>query len=116
MAFGTRKIQRGTKILLFIKDDVILAHSTNGSKDLIPSSLRSKYSMLSSTLAIKVNVSIECPKVIAFLKRQNVGYSKKRSTFYRNNIKRFISDVPDEVYLLMKVYLIFCLNKLLIIL
>lgn len=112
MAFGTRKIQRGTKILLFIKDDVILAYSTNGSKDLIPSSLRSKY----STLAIKVNVSIECPKVIAFLKRQNVGYSKKRSTFYRNNIKRFISDVPDEVYLLMKVYLIFCLNKLLIIL
>lgn len=64
----------------------------------------SKYSALCSTVAIKENIDIKDSKVIAFLKRKNVGYkTKKASTFFRDDIKHFVLEAPDKVSLPMKV-------------
>lgn len=88
-----------------INEAVILTYFSSFSMKLKASSLWSKYSMLRATLAVKEDVHIKYPKVIAYLKRQAVGYRpKKASTFSREDVRRFISEAPNETYLLMKVF------------
>lgn len=62
--------------------------------------------MLKSTLQAKDNIDIDnfC-KLKNFLKRKSTGYQPRTSMiFSRENINKFITEAPDETYLLMKVY------------
>lgn len=76
-----------------MKENVILTYFPNRPKGLKSLSLRSKYSMLRSTLAIKGNIDINnnkiltstsYPKVIAFSEKPNLDM-----------------ETPDEVHLQM---------------
>lgn len=92
-----------------VSENVLLAYFSGHAKNMKSSSLWSKYSMLKSTLAIKENVDIKYPKLIAFLKRQAVGYRPKKSaTFTRENINVFLLEAPDETFLMTKVKNIKC--------
>lgn len=61
--------------------------------------------MIKSSLAIKQDVHInKYPKLINFLKKQNKGYTAKKSkTLSRKNIIEFLLHSPDETYLMWKV-------------
>lgn len=85
-------------------ETAVLAYFYQLSKVYKASSLWSKYSMLKSTLAVKENIDIKYPKLIAFLKRQAVGYRPQKSqTFTREDIHKFLLEASDNEYLLMKV-------------
>lgn len=70
-----------------------------------PSSLWCEYSMLKSTIFIEENIDIsKFPKLRAFLKRKNDGFKPKKSNiFNRDEVKQFLGEAPDDIYLLMKV-------------
>lgn len=86
-------------------ENVLLSYFGDKSKSLKSSTLWSKYSMLKQTLKIKHDVDIRnYAKLIAFLKKQAVGYKAKKSlTLSRDNVEEFIRNAPDEEYLLSKV-------------
>ncbi|KAJ8909834.1 hypothetical protein NQ315_002901 [Exocentrus adspersus] len=88
----------------------VLVYFLNRAKTLKPPSLWSKYSMLRTGINIKQNTDIKYSKLIAFLKRQASGYKPKKSvTFAREEINKFLAEAPNEVYLSMKVVLLFAL-------
>ncbi|KAL1516604.1 hypothetical protein ABEB36_000498 [Hypothenemus hampei] len=74
-----------------------------------PPTLWNLYSMLNTTIKIFDNVDIEkYGKLLAFLKRKNVGYKAKQSKVFKaTEIKRFLMEAPDNRYLLTKVAMIF---------
>ncbi|KAJ8911006.1 hypothetical protein NQ315_011271 [Exocentrus adspersus] len=85
-----RKICEEVGLFYFCKKCANLKHST----------LWCKYSMLRSTLQIKDNIDIKCPKLVAFLKRKSAGYkAKKANTFSRGDINKFIAEASDETYI-----------------
>lgn len=85
-------------------ETVVLAYFYELSKVYKSSTLWSKFSMLKSTLAVKENIDIKYPKLIAFLKRQAVGYrAQKSQTFTREDVHKFLLEASDNQYLLMKV-------------
>ena len=88
-----------------ITEDVILAYLAEKSEIVKSSTLWSIYSMLKSTILAKNNVNIATfPKVIAFLKRKNVGYKAKKSeVFSGEQINKFIKEADNETYLMLKV-------------
>uniref|UniRef100_V5GSG8 Tyr recombinase domain-containing protein n=1 Tax=Anoplophora glabripennis TaxID=217634 RepID=V5GSG8_ANOGL len=61
--------------------------------------------MIKSTIFIEENVDIsKYPKLRAFLKRKNDGYTPKKSNvFTREQVNDFLVQAPDNTYLLMKV-------------
>jgi integrase len=65
--------------------------------------------MLKATLNVKENIDIGAfLKVIAFLKRNAVGYEAKKSkVLTREEVNTFLKETDDNVYLLMKVALLF---------
>lgn len=69
------------------------------------STLWSIYSMLKATISLKENIDIsKYSNLTAYLKRKSVGYrAKKSKVFKRSEINQFISEAPDEIYLMMKV-------------
>lgn len=86
-------------------ENVLLAYFSQKAKQCKCSTLWSTFSMLKATLIAKndVNISKYC-KLIAFLKKQNVGYKAKKSkVFVRDEINRFLLNAPDETYLMNKV-------------
>ncbi|CAG9766248.1 unnamed protein product [Ceutorhynchus assimilis] len=64
--------------------------------------------MLKAVLSVKENIQIEkFPRVIAFLKRNSVGYEPKKSkVLSREEIDQFLATASDEAYLLTKVALV----------
>lgn len=70
------------------------------------------YSMLRSTLLIYENVDISTyHKLLALLKRNSDGYVAKNSkVLTMTNVEEFLKNAKDEMFLVMKVVLIFCLN------
>lgn len=70
-----------------------------------PSSLWSIYSMLKKTLRQYDNVDIsEYKNLVDFLKVQAKGYeNKKAKVFTPTEMEKFLSEAPDEEYLVMKV-------------
>lgn len=90
-----------------VSEDVILAYLAEKSAIVKSSSLWSMYSMLKSTILVKKNVNIaKFPKVIAFLKKKNVGYKPKKSAvFSREQINKLITEADNEIYLMIKVIL-----------
>ncbi|KAJ8910576.1 hypothetical protein NQ315_011245 [Exocentrus adspersus] len=93
-----------------ITEDAVLVYFSNRAKTLKPSSLWSKYSMLRTFINIKQNTDTKYPKLIAFLQRQASGYKPKKSlTFEREEVNKFLTEAPNEVYLSIKVVLLFAL-------
>lgn len=86
-------------------ENVILVYLKDLSDKFKPSSMWAKYSMLKSTLSIYNNIDItKYSKVIAFLKRSSEGHKEKKSlTFTSGQIKIFLEDSPDILYLFEKV-------------
>lgn len=86
-------------------EDVLLAYfSSIVEKGLIPS-LWPKYSMLKSTLILKHNIDIsKFNKLIMYLKRQTTGHTPKKSkVLEKDQIKKFICDAPNSIFLMTKV-------------
>lgn len=86
-------------------ENVLLAYFSMEAKKFKSSTIWSHYSMLRTTLKTNNNLDIKTySKLIAFLKRCNVGYrAKKSKIFSREEVNKFILESPDEVNLLMKV-------------
>lgn len=72
-----------------------------------PSTLSSQFSMLKSTINLNHQIDIGTYfKVKAFLKNKNKGYKKKKSkVFTAAQVKRFVTEAPDEKWLCAKVSL-----------
>ncbi|KAF7996358.1 hypothetical protein HCN44_001990 [Aphidius gifuensis] len=88
---------------------VLLAYFIDSSKKYQPSTLYSEYSKLKTTIKAKHDVDISDYKELKHLLRiQSVGFvSKKGKVLSENEIKRFLNEAPDDVYLAAKVVTIF---------
>lgn len=86
-------------------ENVLIAYFSDLSKKMKPSTLWSTYSMLKATLNIKNNIDLaKYLKLRAFLKRQSDGFHARKSrVFQREEIEKFLSEAPDELYLSTKV-------------
>ncbi|KAJ8912829.1 hypothetical protein NQ315_014412, partial [Exocentrus adspersus] len=91
-------------------EDVIISYFSELSTKIKPSTLWSHYSMLKATLNIKKGIDIrKYTKIVPYLKHRSVGYQPKKSkTLSKEEIDKFISEAPDEKFLMTKVALIFC--------
>lgn len=89
-----------------ISETIMLAYFVDKSKVLkFPASLWCEYSMVKSVLFIEENIDIsKFPKLKAFLKRKNDGYTPRKSNvFTREDINKFFTEADDSNFLLMKV-------------
>lgn len=61
--------------------------------------------MIRTSLKVYENVDVaKYHRLIAFLKRQHVGYeAKKSSIFSRDEIDKFLQNAPDDTFLIIKV-------------
>ena len=82
-----------------------LAYFQHQANDKKPSTLWSYYSMLRSTLECNEKIDIaKYPKLIAFLKRKSDGYrAVKAKTFTEAEMHKFISEVQNSEWLVVKV-------------
>lgn len=95
-----------SKDITIVTENILLAYFVELSKKLKPSSLWSIYSMLKSTLKFHDNIDIgKHLKLSAFLKRTSKGYKGKKSkVLSSDNVVKFLSEAPDDTYLVLKVY------------
>lgn len=93
------------KAAFSFSENVFVAYFTDISRDKAPSTLWKIYSMFRSTTSIHNNIDIsKYAKLKAFLKRKSDGFRPKKSkTLTRDEIKKFINDAPDDIYLATKV-------------
>lgn len=86
-------------------ENVLLAYFSERSTKVKPSSLWSEYSMVRASLSVKHDVDIKTyTRVMAFLKRNSVGFrAKKSKIFNRDQIYKFLKEAPDLQYLMKKV-------------
>lgn len=96
---------RTAKNTTSFSENVLIAYFDDLSDKRKSSTLWTTHSMLKSTLSIKHDVDITSYlKLLAILRRKAVGYEGKQSkTFCPDEIKMFLSEAPDEIYLLTKV-------------
>jgi hypothetical protein len=96
---------RNQKNITSFSEDVLLVYFDELSEKYQSSSLWAHYSMLRSTLDINSGIKIEnYSKLRAFLKRKSEGYTpKKAATFTPAQIKKFMNEAPDQIYLATKV-------------
>ncbi|XP_063370766.1 uncharacterized protein LOC134659090 [Cydia amplana] len=119
IADGTKKVykKRYTKFMEWRKKEnissfsekVLLAYFQYMSTKYAPSSLWAEYSMIKSTLKLYEKTDISrYGKLLRFLKQKSEGYKVKKSkTFTPSEIEMFIRKAPDEVFLMVKVAVIF---------
>lgn len=88
--------QKGAKNIS--SENVVLAYFSELGENKKPSTLWASYSMLKSTLNIKHKVDIsKFAKLIAYLKRKNVGYVPKKSrVFTKENIDVFLKNAAND--------------------
>lgn len=91
-----------------ISENILLAYFAEKAKVMKSSTLWSMYSMLRATISAKYDINIsEYKKLLAFLKRQAVGQKPiKSKTLNFDEVKTFLEEAPDKIYLLKKVILI----------
>lgn len=82
-----------------------MAYFTELAEKYAGPTLWSKYSMLKSTIICNQNINIGDYKQLAsFVKRKNDGYMPTQSkVFTTEDVNKFLSEAPDEMYLAMKV-------------
>ncbi|XP_063544507.1 uncharacterized protein LOC134752749 isoform X1 [Cydia strobilella] len=92
-----------------ISEKVLLTYFQDMSTKYAPSTLWAEYSMIKSTLKLYEKTDISCyVKLPQFLKQKSEGYKAKKSkTFAPSEIEKFIRKAPDEVFLMVKVAVIF---------
>lgn len=88
-----------------ISENVLLAYMAKLSETNKSSTLWSTYSMINSMLKIKRNIDIsKFIKLRAFLKKKNIGYVPKKSkTLTREQFEKFLTEAPNDKYLMHKV-------------
>lgn len=107
--FSSWEVWMKEKKVTVINETVLLAYFSEKSKTYQCSSLWAKYSMIKKMLLIKKNVDISkyC-KLVSFLKSKSIGHeSKKANVLSKENVIKFMTEAPDDTYLLTKVALIF---------
>ncbi|XP_057658845.1 uncharacterized protein LOC130895521 [Diorhabda carinulata] len=90
-------------------EKTLLEYFAAKSKILKASSMVTVYSMLKSTLQLyhKTDIS-KFSKLLAYLKIKSNGHSPKRTKILtKNQVLAFLTEAPDEKYLMVKVALIF---------
>jgi hypothetical protein len=97
-----------------VSENVVLAYLMEKSKTVKSSTLWSTYSMLKLTLNIRDGIDVrKFLKLVPFLKKKSVGYQAKKSkVLTRDQINLFLEKASDENYLLWKVNIKFCYDKL----
>lgn len=86
-------------------ENILLAYFSTLSEKYKASSLWAQYSMLKSTIIANHNIDVKSySKLIAFLKKQSVGFaSKKSKTLTTEDIEKYLKEAPDQIYLATKV-------------
>lgn len=86
-------------------ESALLAYFYEVANKGLIASLWPKFSMLKANLILKYNIDIsKYSKLIAFIKRQTQGHVPKKSKILlKEEITKFISDAPDETFLMTKV-------------
>jgi hypothetical protein len=97
-----------------VSENNVLAYLLEKSKILKSSSLWSTYSMLKLMLNIRDGIDVtKFLKLIPFLKKKSVGYQAKKSKVLTpEQINLFLEKASDENYLLWKVNVKCCYDKL----
>jgi hypothetical protein len=97
-----------------VSENVVLTYLLEKSKILKSASLWSTYSMLKLMLNIRDGIDVtKFLKLVPFLKKKSVGYQAKKSqVLTREQINLFLEKASDENYLLWKVNVKFCYDKL----
>ncbi|XP_044747907.1 longitudinals lacking protein, isoforms H/M/V isoform X1 [Coccinella septempunctata] len=93
-----------------ITEVVLLNYFQEKAKTLKSTTLFTRYCMLKSVLAMTNGIDIsKYTSLLKFLRDTKQGYIavKKSETLSRDQMNLFIRDAPDDVYLMMKVALIF---------
>lgn len=82
-----------------------LAYFIERSNSIKPNSLYAEYSMINASLVVEKGVDLkQFASLSEFMKRQSAGYqSKSYKVFTRKQIMEFVTNAPDEKYLMMKV-------------
>lgn len=101
------KWMRGKDVTV-INETVVLAYMKEESEKKAPTTLWSMYSMLRTTLSSKKNIDISKFSMLqSFLKSKSRGYHPKKSAVLsEKEVQQFLTEAPDEVYLLEKVILV----------
>ncbi len=89
-----------------MEEKTVLAYMVQRCSNLkSPGSLWAEYSMLKATIFLHEGIDIsKFATLIGFLKRKNVGYRpKKANVFTRDDFHRFLTEAPDDEYLIHKV-------------
>ena len=91
----------------FTSESVLLAYFGDATKSKKPSTMWALYSMLKSTISSKNNIDIsKYAKLIAYLKKQNIGYHpRKSSIFTKQDVENFLKNAPFQ-FLPQKVWFI----------
>ncbi|XP_044594033.1 uncharacterized protein LOC123271707 [Cotesia glomerata] len=92
-----------------ISENVLLVYFSELSKTLKPSTLWSRWSMLKTEFNLNHSIDInKFHRLKTFMKNNNKGFRPKKSqVFSLSQIKKFLVDASDDIYLAMKVILIF---------
>lgn len=91
-----------------ITENVLIAYFQSMGQTKKSSTIWTNYSMLRSMLSIKRNIDIsKFTRLIALLKTFSKGYQPKKSQILDfDQITRFVTDAPDQTFLVVKVVLI----------
>lgn len=84
---------------------VLLAYFNKLAQQYKPSTLWAQYSMLKTTIKLHEKLDIKpYYTLLAFIKRQSQGFqSKKSKVLTTEEINKFLTEAPDDKYLLTKV-------------
>lgn len=83
---------------------VFSSNLNNFAENYKSSSLRTNFQMIKKPIEQIHKIDINYPELLSFLKETLVGYfPKKANIFEQHHLKTFLSDAPDDDYLLMKV-------------
>ena len=102
------QIQQGKKSFA---EDVLVAYFHDLAKKYKPTTLWSMYSMLKTTILSKQKINIRNYKqLLAFVKKKNTGYQcKKSKVLTTDQVNKFLTEAPDDLYLDLKVNIVFIL-------
>lgn len=86
-------------------EPAFIQYFTEKSKTCKSSTLWSFYSMLRITMKNHGNLDISTyKKLLAFLKKNSVGYKSESRAFSSDEVYKFLTEAPDETHLFLKVY------------